>query len=120
MGEISLPNIGASDVYQFSIGYDADIVYSETVIHNSSTVFMNEFGQKQTRSAYQIDLQIKNFKSRSVFIEYEQIDSYAYQYVQLTTDNGDIFNRHASAIKANITLNPNDDQTYSYRIELIH
>lgn len=115
-----MPNIGASNKHQFSIGYDADIVYNKTVIRSSSTVFMNEFNETQTRSVYQIDLQIKNFKSRSVFIEYEQTDSYGYRYVQLITDNNDIFNRHASAIKANITLNPNDDQTYSYRIELIH
>lgn len=115
-----MPNIGASNKHLFSIGNDADIVYNETVTLASSTEFIDQFQQKKTRLVYQIDLQIQNFKSRSVFIEYEQNNYYSYQDIQLTTDDKSNFYRHGSMIKANFTLNDHDVQTYSYRIELIH
>ena len=123
--------IAAKDKFEFSIGQDADIVYKENVTLLSSTTFKEEVvqanlqhGEKhlehtRTRSVYEINVQITNFKTRSVTIEYEQKGFFGYQSVKLTTSNHHRFIQDSSSIKSNMTLNANDDQIYSYSIELI-
>ncbi len=134
VGETFFPDLSGSGKYKFSIGYDADIVYKENVILISSTTFTEEVHTEndqfnkiseqvihtRTRSVYEINVQIKNFKPRSISIEYEQKEFYGYQSVKLMTSNNQQFNQDGSSIKANMTLNANDEQTYSYGVELVH
>ncbi len=73
----------------------------------------------RTRSIYQINVQIKNFKARSISIKYEQ-HVYGYQSVKLVMLNNHQFVQDRSSIKSNMTLKANDDQIYSYGMELVH
>jgi hypothetical protein len=126
IGEVSLPDVAAKDKFEFSVGQDADIVYKENITLLSSTTFNEkvvekhaEHTQTRTRSIYEINVQIKNFKTRSITIEYEQKGFFGFQSVKLTTSNNHRFIQDGSSIKSNMTLNDHDDQNYSYSIELI-
>ncbi|CAF3786554.1 unnamed protein product [Adineta steineri] len=91
VGETFLPNVAAKDKYQFSIGQDSDICYKEDVsLISSKELEENRQHIKQIihtpnriLSMYEVNIQIKNFKTRSVTIEYEQKFLYSFQNVQL-------------------------------------
>ncbi|CAF1014528.1 unnamed protein product [Adineta steineri] len=128
VGETFLPNLGAKDKYHFSIGQDTDIFYKENVSLISSTK-LEENHQHETQtihtstrklSIYEINIQIKNFKTRSITIEYEQTFLYSFQNIQLIMLNNHSFIQDGETIKSNMILQNNDDQTFSYRIERTH
>ncbi|CAF1103369.1 unnamed protein product [Adineta steineri] len=128
VGETFLPNLGAKDKYHFSIGQDTDIFYKENVSLISSTK-LEENHQHETQtihtptrklSIYEINIQIKNFKTRSITIEYEQTFLYSFQNIQLIMLNNHSFIQDGETIKSNMILQNNDDQTFSYRIEGTH
>jgi hypothetical protein len=131
VGEISLPDLAAKNKYDFSIGLDADIVYKENVTLISSATFaedeMNKYSSQiavgvhtRTRAIYEINVQIKNFKSRFILLEYEKTGFYGYQSVKLIMSNNHQFYQDGSSVKSNMTLQANHDQVYSYSVELIH
>jgi hypothetical protein len=134
VGETVLPNLAAKDKYEFSIGEDADVIYKENVTLISSTMFNETQPTVQissnkvttpvivflrTRSIYEIQVQVKNFKSRPIKIEYEQRGVYSYQSFKLKMADKHKFVQDGSSIKSNMTLNANTDETYSYTIELV-
>jgi hypothetical protein len=105
-------------------------VYKENISLVSSTTFTEEVVNRnprqetvvhtRTRSVYEINVQIKNFKKRSVFIEYEQKGFYNYQSVKLIMSNNNQFIQDGLSIKSNMTLKADDVQIYSYSLELVH
>lgn len=135
VGETNLPNVAAGDKHEFSIGEDADIVYKEKVTLISS----NDFNETQshgkisfnkdpstilfitrTRKVYNIELELKNYKTRPVKIEYEQMGLHVYQNTSITIpSNGHSFIRDGSSIKSNITLKANTTENLSYTLVLI-
>ncbi|UJR13287.1 hypothetical protein I4U23_000306 [Adineta vaga] len=134
VGETFLPNLAAKDKFEFSLGTDPDIVYKENVTLISSIIFNEEdinsdehisnVNRRQrhtsrTQSVYEIHLQIKSYKARSVLIEYEQKDLTGYKSVKLTILNDHLFTHDSSIIKSSMLLNAYAVQTYSYTIELI-
>lgn len=135
MGESSLPNLAAGDKHEFSIGEDADLVYKEKVTLISSNNF-NETDSNgkvslqhdssaviivtRTRNIYNINLEVKNYKTRPVKIEYEQMGLHGYQSVSMTTSSSKYpFIRDGSSIKGNITLKANATENLSYTLVLI-
>ncbi len=71
----------------------------------------------RTRSVYQIYLQVKNLKNRSIKVEYTQL--FSYWKLKLLKSTDDICVQDNSSIKFKIALNANDDQVYSYNVELV-
>ena len=135
VGESLLPNLAAGDKHEFSIGEDADLVYKEKVTLISSNNF-NETDSNaklliqkdpsaivivtRTRNIYNINLELKNFKTRPVKIEYEQMGLHGYQNVSMTTSSTKYpFIRDGSTIKGNITLKANTTENLSYTLVLI-
>ena len=134
VGQTSLPNVAAKNKHDFSIGEDADIVYEEKVTLISSKSY-NETETKniyqyeknlvtetivlRTQYVYEIHLQVKNFKSRSVNVEYEQKGFHTYQTIKLTKSNKNQFFQDGSSIKSNVTLNANTNESYSYTVQLV-
>lgn len=134
VGEVSLPNLAANDKYEFSLGEDADVIYRE----NTTLISLNYFNETESQTSgklgqtiiptvtitraqyiYKVHLQLKNFKNRSVNIEYEQRRSFAYQTFKLVTGDQRLFIQDGSSIKSNITLQANTIEDYTYNIELI-
>ncbi|CAF0989349.1 unnamed protein product [Rotaria sp. Silwood1] len=134
VGETQLPNLAANDIYEFSIGEDADIIYKENVTLISSITF-NETESKvklsldkslsqgvimtRTRYTYKIHMQIINFKNRSINIEYEQRGFHSYQNMKLIKLDQHEFIQDGSSIKLNMIIQANTTENYSYMIELI-
>ncbi len=134
VGETSLPNLAAKDKYEFSIGEDADIVYKENITLTSSQIFNETEStvitlydktlspvviRTRTRFVYNIDLQLKNFKTRPVKIEYEQKGLYSYQNISITKADEYPFIRDGSSIKLNTTLKANTTEYFSYTLVLV-
>jgi len=134
VGETPLPNLAANDKYEFSIGEDADIIYKENVtlilsknFNETETILKTSYDKDispvviitRTRFIYQIDVQLKNFKIRSVNIEYEQKGLQFYQNIQLTKADQYQLIRDGSSIKSNITLKANTTENFSYTLELV-
>jgi len=134
VGETPLPDLAANDKYEFSIGEDADIVYKEDITLTSSQIF-NETESTvkssydkditpiviitRTRFVYNIDVQLKNFKTRSVKIEYEQKIFQPYQNISITRPSEYHFIRDGSSIKLNTTLKANTIENFSYTLVLV-
>jgi len=134
VGETSFPNLAAADKHEFSIGEDADVVYEEKVTMISMKTY-NETQSKdnkpydketspviiitRTQYIYEIQGQVKNFKTRPINVEYEQKGFYGYETSKLTKSNKGLFIQDGSSIKSNITLNANTNEIYSYTIELV-
>jgi hypothetical protein len=129
VGETTIPNLGAKDKYEFSIGEDADIIYKENVTMISLTTFNETRAtEEQTsptiivtlkRFVYQIHVQLTNFKNRPVNIEYEQKGFHAFHTLQLKKSQNDLFIHDGSSIKSKMTLKANTAESYSYTIELV-
>ncbi len=83
--------------------------------HLSSVVLFT-----RTRSVYEINVQIKNFKDHPINIEYEQKGFYIYRTFKLIKANKHRFIQDGSSIKSNMTLKANTDQVYSYNVEVIN
>ncbi|CAF2033671.1 unnamed protein product [Rotaria magnacalcarata] len=134
VGEISLPNLAANDKYEFSIGEDANIIYKENSVLISLSTFnetesmMKDSLEKnlplgtaitRARYIYTIHLQVKNFKTHEVQIEYEQKGFHSYNTIKLITVDNDQFIQDGSSIKSNTTLQANTTENYIYTVELI-
>jgi hypothetical protein len=96
VGETSLPNIATKDAYEFSIGEDDEVIYSESVTLlpppqltetaydvNSNPTFI----QRRTGSVYEIHVRVKNSKNRSIKVEYTQQLYYLQPRLINSTDN---------------------------------
>ena len=133
VGETSFPDLAAQNTHDFSIGEDADIVYRENVTLISSAQF-NETQSiiktsagvddtkliifTRTRSFHEVHVQVTNFKSRPVKIEYEQrgVGFHSYELVE-SPDNRCI--QDGSAIKFNMTIDANSNKTYTYTVRIV-
>jgi hypothetical protein len=86
--------------------------FQEAVASNSANM------QSRTQTVYKIDVQVKNFKSRSMKIEYKQL--FYYEKLELIRSTNDICVQNGSSIKCKLALNANDEQAYSYTVELVN
>jgi hypothetical protein len=135
VGETFLPNLAAKDKHEFTIGEDANVVYKENVTLISIGTFNEtEPGTKastdarlsvpitflRTRSTYEVNLQIKNFKNHAVDIAYEQNGFYNYRSFKMLKANRTRFVQDGSMIKSNMTLNANAEESYTYSVEVIN
>ena len=118
------------------MGEDADIVYKEKVTLIASnnfneTQFNGENSLKRdpstivivtrTRKVYHVQLELKNYKTRPIEIEYEQAGLQFYQNVTITTPtNEHLFIRDGSSMKSNLTLKANTTENLSYTLILIN
>lgn len=126
--------MAAKDKCDFSIGEDANVVYKENITLISSTSF-NETEQVpaslpirhtdvpvvtlHTRSIYKVNLNIKNFKSRPIDIEYEQSGFYQYRSFRMPKGNQTRFVQDGSSIKSKMTIEGNNEQTFTYSVEVV-
>jgi len=119
-----IPNLAAKDKYEFSIGEDADIIYKENVTLISSEQFQEGatpspmYVQTRTRYVYNIHVQVKNLKNHSIKIEYTQL--FYYSKLELIKSTDDICIQDGSSVKCKIQLNADDEQVYSYNVEVIN
>ena len=126
VGETQLPELAANNKYEFSIGQDAEVTYTENITLVSSeqvqdTVTLNStFRANFTRSVYKINVLVKNLKTRSIKVEYAQLFTYAYNIfkLELINSNDDICAQENLSIKCNSVLNADDEKFYSYRVQL--
>jgi len=124
VGETVLPNLASKDKHEFSVGQDAEVIYTENVTMISSKPFQEAVAsnsanmQSRTQTVYKIDVQVKNFKTRSMKIEYKQL--FYYQKLELIKSTNDICVQNGSSIKCKLALNANDEQVYSYTVELVN
>ncbi len=72
----------------------------------------------RTRLVYIIHVEFKNYKARSIKIEYEQKGLHSYQNFSITSPE-QYFIRDSSSIKSNITLKANTTESFSYTLVLV-
>ena len=133
VGETSFPDLAAKNAHEFSIGEDADIVYSENVTLISSAKFNETQSISKTsasaddtkltiftrlRSFHEVHVQVINFKSRAVKIEYEQ-RSIGFQSFELVESPDNQCVQDGSAIKFNMTIDANSNTTYTYTVRTV-
>jgi hypothetical protein len=71
----------------------------------------------RTRLVYNIHVELKNYKARTIKIEYEQ-KFYSYQNFSITSPE-QYFIRDSSSIKSNITLKANTTESFSYTFVVV-
>jgi len=74
--------------------------------------------QTRTRYVYNIHVQVKNLKNHSIKIEYTQL--FYYSKLELIKSTDDICIQDGSSVKCKIQLNADDEQVYSYNVEVIN
>ncbi|CAF0923952.1 unnamed protein product [Didymodactylos carnosus] len=128
VGETMWTDQAANNSYIFSIGQDPDIIYSETIMlltnESSKSVENSQSGNipngnigyvYTVNTTYEITLNLKNFKERSVLVEYMQdMTSRLFIFPQQTND----FKRDGSIIAGNFTLQSKEIKELKYKIIL--
>ncbi len=72
----------------------------------------------RTRLVYNIHVELKNYKARSIKIEYEQKGLHSYQNFSITSPE-QYFIRDSSSIKSNLTLKANATESFSYTLVVV-
>ncbi|CAF1188493.1 unnamed protein product [Adineta steineri] len=121
IGEISLPDLAANNIYDFSIGKDSDIISKENITlistHTYNETLSNSKVEERTQTIYNINISFKNFKKfRPVNIEYEQVIST--RSVKLIKSIGDV-KLNVSTIEHKSILSPLEEKFISYTIETV-
>jgi hypothetical protein len=122
-----LPNLAAKDKHEFSIGQDSEVTYTENItLVSSEQVREAETPNStvvvyRTRSIYKIDVQVTNFKTRSMKVEYKQLFTYSYNIfkLELIKSTNDICVRDNLSIICKLALDAGDEYIYSYTVELV-
>jgi hypothetical protein len=79
---------------------------------NSNPTFI----PSRTGSVYEIHVQVKNLKNRSIKVEYTRQLYYSQSRLIKSTD--DLCVQDGSFIKCKMSLNAGEEQNYSYNLEL--
>ena len=123
IGETFLPDLTPNHSHEFSIGQDPQIIYRENVTLISVKSYNESIGnnekdfKERTLSIYIIDFLLKNVGIRSIPMEYKY-EIYAGE-VKLITNNSN-FILDGSIIRSTMLLSTNDEEHFSYEIEVIN